>query len=88
MPPRRMPGVCVVTLPTKRCVATSVILTVISRLAVNIDFPSPENTVPRIQSSWAAMETTCLKVSASTARKVLSAPPTAISLPSRDQLPP
>ena len=55
IPPRRTPGVCVVRLPTKRCVATSVIFTVMSRLAVNSDLPSPENTVPRIQSSWAAM---------------------------------
>ena len=88
MPPLSALGVMLVRLSTKRCVATSVSLAVMSRETEMTLSPLSDHAVPRTQSLWEPMKSTCLAVSASMARTVLSPQPKEISVPSGDHVAP
>ena len=87
-PPLSAPGVMLVMLSMKRCVATSVSFIERSRLIETRYVESFEKTVPSTQSLCAPWKRICLPVAASMARTVLSAQPKASLLPSCDQLTP
>ena len=77
-----------VTLSTKRCSATSVNFTLMSRPPEMTWSPLIENVVLNAQSLCDPICMTCLPDDASMARTVLSAQPNAMSLLSGDQLTP